>query len=442
MNFLKSDFLKNSSLLFSSTGIAQLISFLIIPILARIYSPAEHGVFTVFASVVSICIAFTGLRYDQAIVVEDDHHRAKHLAFLSIGTTLIWVVLFTVIIGLFGDQLYHLFNTDDSFPWLMWLPIAIAAAGCTEIMVMWLNRSRKYKKLASNRVWGMASGSAYKLLHPFQGMVKGNGLVIGQVIGHVLQLLVLVPLKSLRSIRVDWSVIKDVAKRYKSFPLLATPSALINIVGTYLPVFLIAHFFDESTTGYYGNATKLAFIPMSAVGHAVGQVYFERLARLKNDITERDKLSMDLLKFLFWLAVVPVTLLMIWGDTIVPFILGKDWQLSGTIAQVTVLFYFVMYFTGPFSAAFEVFDKLHRQLWFTAIFTVVTIGAMYVVLRLTDSLILALTAHAFVGILTRLAMLYDCFRLLEQRILMQVLKGILVVGGLTLLNLGIKYLVS
>lgn len=438
MRFIKSDFIRNSGVLFSSTGIAQLISFLIIPILARIYSPEEHGAVTLFTSIVSVCVAFSCLRYEQAIVIETDHEKAKHLVYLSLLLNLAWCLLFYLLLVLFNDGICGLLGITGSGSWLFLVPATIVFSSCVEILVMWYNRQRRYGKLATNRVVGMATGSAYKLAHPFTGLTSGNGLIMGHVIGQLIQMAMLIPAKAVRKIHISKKLLTGVASSYKSFPMLATPSALVNIIGSFMPVFIISAMLGEAVTGFYGNAVKLTFIPLSAVSYAVGQVYFERLARLRESEEERVQLSYDLLKFLFLLTIIPVVVLMVWGDVLVTFILGDDWSASGSMAQITALYFFVMYLSSPFSAAFEVFGKLGRQLMYTAVFTLLTSVALYVGLKLFDSIVLALLLHSFIGILIRLAMMYDCFRLIGTSLFREIFKGLFITAGLTLLLFGLK----
>jgi O-antigen/teichoic acid export membrane protein len=439
VTFVKSDFLRNAGVLFSSTGIAQIISFLLIPILTRLYTPAEHGIVTLFMSIVAVCVAFTTFQYEQAIVVESNRERAKHLLYLSILITVGWSFLFYSLLFLFQSFIYSFFNIEGNGYWLYLVPVTVVFTTITAILLTWFNRKRSYNKIAVNRVVGMVSGSGYKVVHPFLNILSGNGLVLGHVLGQSLQLILLTPFKRIRNQKINQKLLVEVAKEYIAFPKLATPSALINIVGMYMPVFIISAMIGEEMTGFYGNARALTFIPLSAVSYALGQVYFERLARLRDDKKQLHKLTNDLLKFLFFLAVIPVAVLMIWGDVLVTTILGETWAASGSAVQVIIILFYVVYLTSPFSAAFEVYNALGRQLWFTGSYTVITTLAIYLSLKFSGNVYLALAVHAFFGIIIRLAMLVDCFRLIGISIYIKLIKGILILAGLTLLFAAIKF---
>ncbi|MBK7683641.1 MAG: hypothetical protein IPJ26_14755 [Bacteroidetes bacterium] len=62
--FFRSEFLKNVLVLLTGTGLGQFITLLASPILSRIYSPAEYGVFTLFVSTASMMAAISAARYD------------------------------------------------------------------------------------------------------------------------------------------------------------------------------------------------------------------------------------------------------------------------------------------------------------------------------------------------------------------------------------------
>jgi O-antigen/teichoic acid export membrane protein len=206
------------------------------------------------------------------------------------------------------------------------------------------------------------------------------------------------------------------------------PVSLINVIGTHIPVFLILVFFDRETNGFYGNAMKLTYLPLTAVSYAISQVLFERLARIKNDKQEALKLSYNILYFLFFLPLVPVIAMVVWGDVITPFILGHNWQTAGVMTQILVLFCFAMYISSPFAVAFEVYNKLKVQFLFTGLFALLTGTTLYLTWHFTQDVFIGLMAFSFVGIFVRLAMLLYCFKLIGDMPIFKILGGILIIA--------------
>ena len=75
----KSPTAKHVSTLLSGTVIAQLLALVTAPLISRLYSPTEIGVYTLFTSVVATVVAVAGLRYDLGIVLPKSHGNARLL---------------------------------------------------------------------------------------------------------------------------------------------------------------------------------------------------------------------------------------------------------------------------------------------------------------------------------------------------------------------------
>jgi O-antigen/teichoic acid export membrane protein len=72
------------------------------------------------------------------------------------------------------------------------------------------------------------------------------------------------------------------AKRYRKFPLVSTWSALMNTLSWQLPAFMLAGFFSTSVAGFYSLGFRVLAMPMSLVGGAIAQVFFQRAARVRS----------------------------------------------------------------------------------------------------------------------------------------------------------------
>ena len=68
-NIYKSDFLKYTLVLVSGTVLAQLIPILLQPILRRIYTPEQFGLFAVYSSIFSMLVVVAAGKYETTIVV-------------------------------------------------------------------------------------------------------------------------------------------------------------------------------------------------------------------------------------------------------------------------------------------------------------------------------------------------------------------------------------
>ena len=427
-------------MLFGSSTITQLIMLVVvIPILSRIYTVEEHGDITTFMSIMAVGAAFFTLKYDQAIMVEDNRENAKSLVKLSSLINVVWFVISSLVLWIWRNPLSEYFGFQTVPSWLYLVPITIFLTSMIDILNVWWNREKKYGKLSFNRIATFAGSSGYKIAHGLLKFRGPNGLILGHTIGQAISVILFLPKRISHNITFDANALKMLWTKYKSFRNWATPSSLINVIGSQIPVFLILFFFDRETNGYYGNAMKLTYLPLTAVSYAISQVLFERLARIKHDSSEAIKLGYNILYFLFFLALIPVVVMVVWGDIITPFILGENWEIAGVMTQILVLFCFAMYVSSPFAVAFEVYNKLKLQFVFTGLFAVLTAAALFITLHITNDIFVGLMMFSIVGVMVRIAMLIACIKLIGHNPMFKILLGIFIIAVSIVIGLTFRY---
>ena len=79
----KSHFIRNVLVVMSGTAMAQAIGFALTPIISRLYSPLDFGVFGSFNAVLTVIVAGVTLDYTQAIMLPKQKEDAINLFMLS-----------------------------------------------------------------------------------------------------------------------------------------------------------------------------------------------------------------------------------------------------------------------------------------------------------------------------------------------------------------------
>jgi len=92
-NFIRNDFIKNIFSLLLGTGFAQALAIISSPILTRLYSPEEFGVFALYNSVVAVFLVFASGKYEYAFVLPSNKKEAENLFKLSTLTLFLQVLL-------------------------------------------------------------------------------------------------------------------------------------------------------------------------------------------------------------------------------------------------------------------------------------------------------------------------------------------------------------
>ncbi len=86
-NLKNNSYLTQIITLISGTLFAQIISLISIPILTRIYTPDEFGLYSIFFAVTSVIGMVSSLSYEQAIVLPKSQRSADAILLLSITIT-------------------------------------------------------------------------------------------------------------------------------------------------------------------------------------------------------------------------------------------------------------------------------------------------------------------------------------------------------------------
>ena len=209
-----------------------------------------------------------------------------------------------------------------------------------------------------------------------------------------------------------------------------------------MPEIFISIFDGKAATGLYGNASKLTYLPLSLLAAAVGQVFYERIARLKEDKNASAQISMELFDFLWMVGIIPVAVVAVWGQDIFPWILGSEWEMAGAYAEVLIFFYFSMFLTSSFSSAFEAYNKLSVQLIYNLSFLLITSGAMFASYSMGYDTLQTLTIFTVIGAIMRVGILNYFFELFGKSLLFRTVLVLLTTGMLVLLLTQIKGIIT
>ncbi|MGQ9623675.1 MAG: lipopolysaccharide biosynthesis protein, partial [Candidatus Caldatribacteriaceae bacterium] len=92
-------------LLAGGTALGQAVTVLVSPILTRLYSPEDFGVFGVYASLLGIVAVIASLRYEYAIPLPEEDETAANILALCFGVLLGMTVFSWIIIRGLGQRI-------------------------------------------------------------------------------------------------------------------------------------------------------------------------------------------------------------------------------------------------------------------------------------------------------------------------------------------------
>tara|TARA_B100000035_G_scaffold32733_1_gene24891 strand:- start:22191 stop:23516 length:1326 start_codon:yes stop_codon:yes gene_type:complete len=385
MNFLKllfSDsrqFHKNIFTLVSGSSVSQIISILFIPLLSRLYMPADFGLLAIFIALLNLFGSIINGRYEMAIFLPKSDNDAIQISRASLWISLISSIVIAVIILFLGTGFSSQISNIDYSYYFFWLPISIFFVGIANVYSSFSIRLKNFRSIANASIIRSLSCSALQAILGFY-FLGPVGLILGSVISWFLSSFYLLyknlehfsPLKKPENVR-------NYLRRYKDMPLYSMPAIFfnrlsINLVNIFLPLV-----FSLTTIGLYSMTQRLFFLPMSLLGSSIGQALTQSAAEEKNQFGSSKKTFKQSLFLLSALSLIIFTPLYFSLDYIFGQILGNEWLQSATFAK-TVYSMFVLQFIGSsLSPILIVFERQSIELTFQAIILFVNIGIIFYV---------------------------------------------------------------
>ena len=176
----------------------------------------------------------------------------------------------------------------------------------------------------------------------------------------------------------SWNGIKYAAKRYRKFPLVQSWSQLLLALGGQLPVLLIGAFYGIEVAGVYGLAQNMINMPVNLIGQAVAQVYYAEISKYgRNNPGKIYKLSVSIIKKLFWVGLIPVAILLAFGPWLFKLVFGTEWYDAGVYARFLSILILTRFISSPVANIFNVYEKQSLQLTLNIIRVVLVFTAFY-----------------------------------------------------------------
>jgi lipopolysaccharide exporter len=337
--------------LVSGTTVAQLLGILAAPFLTRLYPPEAFGVLALFISITSIVGVVACLRYELAIMLPESNEEAANLLGVSLFFTLLISLLAVPVVWWSREPLLRWLSMPELGPYLWMIPPFIFITGLFLALNYWNSRTKHFGRLSIARVSNSVSTTLAQLGLGFAGFISGGSLISATVGGKALATAVLGGQiwrddRKLFLRFINWRGMLQGIKRHRKFPLYSTWSALLGTASWQLPAFLLAAFFSSTVVGYYALGFRIFQLPMSFIGNAIGQVFFQRSAesQLQGSLAT---LVATVFRSLTTVILFPTLVLTIIGKDLFIVIFGPDWAEAGVYAQILAIWGFIWFISSP-----------------------------------------------------------------------------------------------
>lgn len=410
------EFFKHAMVMLSGAVFAQAIPLLVSPILTRLYTPTQFGVFSSVVALAGILSVIVSLRFDLAIVLPRERRDAANLAALALVAA-VGLCLFMWLAGLaFYPWFSHLGMFKGLGIWWHAVPLLTLLIALQQVWQFFANREKKYKAIAAGNVIlqitvaivGIGLGLA------MSGVPALNGLVIARLCGFAIGVALLYG-----SLRLLWrqyrplvSVpgMREAAVTYRRFPFFNVPYSLAGVFSREFLVLALTSAGQLQAAGLYGFARLLLNAPINFLTAALSQVFYREAAT--NADTPAFRTFVLRLMAVFAVGLPPVFALAgCWAEYGFGLIFGEKWVQSGFYAAILMPIALLSVLTSWPERIFEVRNRQHWALTIQLSFDLASVLAVVLILHGGHGVTLAVLTYVGIQIAYQLVYLFAVFRL-------------------------------
>jgi len=395
-----SRFVSNVLKLFSATLLGQVLGVLATPLLSRLYTPADFGTYQLFFSIVPL-VAVICLSYEPAVILPEKHEDAANLFALTLIIIVAIAAVTAIFFFIFATALEEVLGIPDSAIFILLLPVAILANTVGSVSGTWLIRKEQFNTVAQSN---LASSVVGKSVSIGSGVISPTpyGLVSGTIMNDVTIIIV-----SIRKVfsdahylkTVSWERIKNLAVRYKRFPIFNTSASFANSATLQAIPFLLAIYFTQTIVGFYAMAYMVIILPIKLMSNCVTSVFYQKTSSQKNVNGDVAATVEAVHVRLVYIGMFISLVLMIIGPELFMLILGDQWKTAGVYASILAPCYFFAFIMYPLGTMFNVYEKQATNLWFNVLILGSNITAL-VISGILQNPLLGILLLSIIGILS------------------------------------------
>jgi O-antigen/teichoic acid export membrane protein len=385
---LKSEYGRNVLTLMTGTTIAQALPMAAAPILTRIFSPEDFGIFAFYFSIVSILGVLVTARYELAIVLPKRRDDAYQIVMLSWAISTFVSIFTFFIIWLFESQIALLLDNPVITSWLYWIPLSIFLMGIYQSLYYWFNREKAYKNMSESRILQSSVTLSSQIGFGFLTKLSAFGLILGQVLGQTLATFYMSHkfFKQTKGRHTPNRLKQFVlAKRYINFPKFLLVAHSMNATCIQLPVIFFNTLFTSSVAGFYLLIQRVIGTPITIVGGAIGDVFRQSASKAYAERGECVSEYKNTLKKLLMISILPFTIFLFIAPDLFAIIFGKNWSEAGKYAQILTPMFFLQFISSPLSNMYLIAEKQKNDLYLNVILFIVTLLPFLLAMHLTMS---------------------------------------------------------
>jgi len=360
----------------TGSALAQMIPIIGSLIIARLYAPAEFGVFSAWLGIVLLLGVVLTCRFEMALAIEPDGE-PRRLAVVSTLTTTGLVACIAGVLLVIGAAVVP--GVIDAYPMVLivaLVPAALAIAAA-QTWQSWAAAEGSYRQLSIMRI---SQAAAVTLIQVAVGVYQASAgalaiaYLLGAIVGvcfsaYLMPVGKFPPGQAIMTIRSFWT-------RQRRFPILSLPADAINTAAAQLPLLIVASRFGAEVAGLLAMTMRILGAPIGLLGKSVLDVFKRHAA---TSFRERGECRSDYLRTFNVLALGSVlfcTVMLFASEPLFALAFGEVWRGAGTIAVWLLPLFALRFIASPLSYMVYIAGKQHVDLFWQVALLCMTIASL------------------------------------------------------------------
>ena len=379
----KSEFTKNVLTLMTGTTIAQAIPIAISPILTRLYTPEDFGVFALFSSSVTILSIVIGGRYENAILLPKVKKEVYYVSIISLILGFIFMLILSIMLFL-SKELFSHTNFHKLGIYIYLIPLTAFFILIYQILFNLYNRNKQYKIISTVKVLQNFSNAISNIFLGFM-KVGGSGLIVSQIFSYVFSLFLfkkefLILLNYIKKSLKLKNILEFIyiLKKYKKFPIFDVPTSFLNSLSFQLPIYLFGFFFNPSIVGFFMFSRRIVGLPIVLLSSSIITVFKQRAVEEYNKYGNCLNIYIKTLKKLILISFIPFVILFLTAPEMFAIVFGEKWRIAGEYTQILVPMFFMRFISSPLSYIFYIANKQNIDMFINILLVIGIIISIYI----------------------------------------------------------------
>jgi O-antigen/teichoic acid export membrane protein len=391
--FIKAEkaFFKNVSFVFTGKVYVAILSLVLTPIIARLFTPENYGEFAIYNTVAQNLVIVSTLSLPLAVstVKKEDLEKVFNL---TVTVILYFTALFTLGLSTLYPYLDTFFSTTIFSKYWYLLSIVIASSSLITTLASLNIRLKKFKINTSVNVSESTSAKFLNLLWGWLNF-ESLGLILSDALSKGISFIILI-LKLPKLIKfklLSFRETKKILYQHKEFPLFSLPSTWLGTISNQFIILTVAFIYSKQTLGQLSMAIGLLNLPLNLLSNSLQPVITERLVALR-DGEKSHRFYEKMLVLLITISTFCFLTIYLIPSRFYTLFLGEKWEGIDAIIGIYSWYYIILFIDQAFQNGFIILNKQKNKLIFNTIDILLLLIIGYIALYINATFMNLLTA--------------------------------------------------